>query len=91
MESIYIEGVERCKHDEKINTLVKNILRGPEGGGHQMTIAIQNESGEVYRVLTVWGLGHFMRAVQGLLSMRMVDLYAEKFGPKDYDCLFAFA
>ena len=62
-----------------------------ELGGMPMLTAIQNEAGDIYRVITVDGLGAYRLSFKALLSFGLTDLHADNLNHGKYDSLFVFA
>ncbi|HGM5834857.1 TPA: hypothetical protein ACLFZ1_001856 [Serratia marcescens] len=89
MKDKYIDGITISKIDDKITKLVSKIAKKELGGG-PMLVAIQNEAGEVYRLITSEGMSAYLDIVQGLANMGLNDLLATNFKPHKYDSLFTF-
>lgn len=89
MEDQYIEGKEKSSLDEKISKVVKKAKTN-ELGGKPMVTAIQNDAGDIYRVITVDGLGAYMALAMGIAGLGLVDLHADNLRPGKYDSLFVF-
>ena len=92
MNDRYINGVQKSKLDDQITAILNSddIQYMAQLGGHDMTIAIQNEQGGVYRVITLEGLGAYMHLTQALLNLDLIDQYADILNPGQYDSLFVF-
>lgn len=92
MDDRYINGVQKSKIDDKITAILNSddIQYMAQLGGHDMTIAIQNEQGDIYRVITLEGLGAYMHFTQDLLVLGLVDIHAGVPNPGQYDSLFTF-
>lgn len=87
MEDKYIDSKSKSSRDEEISRVVKKA-KAKELGGKPMVTAIQNESGEVYRVITVDGIGAYMALAMGIAALGLVDLHADNLSPGEYDSLF---
>ena len=60
-----------------------------EGGGNTMVVGIQNCSGDVYRIIEATGMGAYMRIVNALSQIGLVDVLANSMTSRDgYDSLF---
>lgn len=59
MKDKYVEGKVKSSIDEKISEVVRKA-KDAELGGMPMLTAIQNEAGDIYRVITVDGLGAYL-------------------------------
>lgn len=88
MEDKYIDGKTRFSRDDDISRVAEKA-KTKELGGKPMVTAIQNESGEVYRIITVSGLGAYMAIAMGITALGLVDLHADNLNPGKYDSLFA--
>ncbi|MGP1235784.1 hypothetical protein ACJ8I6_09530 [Serratia sp. CY37646] len=88
MEDKYIDGKRKSLRDDEISKVAKKA-KAKELGGKPMVTAIQNESGEVYRVIVVDGLGAYMALAMGITALGLVDLHADNLSPGKYDSLFA--
>lgn len=87
MDDRYIDGVTKSNLDAQISASLSDT-EDHELGGHEMTVAIQNESGAVYRVITVEGLSAYLHVTQSLLKLNLTDLYADVLYPGKFDSLF---
>ena len=68
MKDKYVEGKVKSPIDEKISEVVRKA-KDAELGGMPMLTAIQNEAGDIYRVITVDGLGASWLSFKALLSL----------------------
>lgn len=89
MKDQYIEGKAKSSLDERISKIAKKA-KADEMGGKPMVTAIQNENGDVYRVITVDGLSAYMTIAMEITGLGLVDLHAENLNPGKYDSLFIF-
>ncbi|MGY8081679.1 hypothetical protein L1Q28_21315 [Klebsiella pneumoniae] len=89
MKDKYVEGKVKSSIDEKISEVVRKA-KDAELGGMPMLTAIQNEAGDIYRVITVDGLGAYLSLVQGIAKLGLTDLHANNLNPGKYDSLFVF-
>ncbi|MEY4476130.1 MAG: hypothetical protein RL248_1897 [Pseudomonadota bacterium] len=89
MKDKYIDGIAISNIDDKISKLVSGVAKRELGGG-SMLVAIQNETGDVYRLITSEGMGSYLDIVQGLAKLGLKDLLAEDLTPQKYDSLFIF-
>lgn len=87
MEDLYINGIKKSPKDDAI-TLVAQKAQTKEMGGKKMVIAIKNDDGEIYRVLSIDGLGGYISLAQGIAGLGLKDLHAEDLNPGQYDSLF---
>lgn len=90
MKDQYIDSKKKSSRDDEISRVVKKA-KTEERGGKPMVTAIQNEEGEVYRVVTVDGLGAYMSLAMGITALGLVDLHADNLSPGEYDSLFVTA
>ncbi len=67
MKDKYV-GKVKSSIDEKISEVVRKA-KDAELGGMPMLTAIQNEAGDIYRVITVDGLGAYRLSFKALLSL----------------------
>lgn len=89
MKDTYLDGVERAKIDDKIDAIAKKTAK-KEMGGMPMVTAVQNEKGEVYRVITVDGLSAYIALVQSIAGLGLEDVHKDNLNPGKYDSLFVF-
>lgn len=89
MKNKYIEGVSPSKLDAKISEIATEV-ESEEFGGGAMVVAIQNEEGEIYRVITTYGLSSYLGLVQPIAELGLTDIYADEMNPQKYDSLFVF-
>lgn len=89
MKDKYVEGKVKSSIDEKISEAVRKA-KDAELGGMPMLTAIQNEAGDIYRVINVDGLGAYLALVQGIAKLGLTDLHADNLNPGKYDSLFVF-
>lgn len=82
----YIENIAVHALDAKIDAALK--FEAPEQ--YNMKIGIENENGEVYRVIYTSGLGEFMAAVTRLQKLDMTDRLADDFRANALDGRFHF-
>lgn len=83
LSSHYIPGVSLPSFDDAVSTVIKYEL---SGGGNRMVIAIENETGDVYRVLETVGMGAYMHTVHAILDLGFTDVLANSLHGKDgYD------
>lgn len=87
MEDRYIDGIKKSSRDDAI-TLVAEKAKNKEMGGKKMVIAIENDDGEIYRILSIDGLGGYIALAQGIAGLGLKDLHAENLSPGQYDSLF---
>ncbi|MBD2810032.1 hypothetical protein ID853_03835 [Xenorhabdus sp. Vera] len=87
MKDKYIDGITRSQIDEKINPIAREVGKNELGGG-SMLVAIENEKGEIYRVITTYGLTSYMSLVNGLLELGLTDIHANDMQPNKYDSRF---
>ena len=92
MNDQYINGIQKSKLDEQITAILNSddIQYMSQLGGYDMTIAIQNEQGDIYRVIALEGMGAYMHLTQDLLGLGLVDKHANILYPGKYDSLFVF-
>lgn len=89
MKDKYVEGKVKSSIDEKISEVVRKA-KDAELSGMPMLTAIQNEAGDIYRVITVDGLVAYLALVQGIAKLGLTDLHADNLNPGKYDSLFVF-
>ncbi|EBX3778011.1 TPA: hypothetical protein ACIT4B_004422 [Salmonella enterica subsp. enterica serovar Java] len=89
MKDIYMNGIVKCSLDAAITEVVKEAEKD-EMGGSPMVTAIKNENGEIYRVITVDGLGGYMTLAMGIAELGLTDLHVNNLNPGKYDSLFVF-
>ncbi|EQB4445691.1 MAG: hypothetical protein E7I42_11560 [Pluralibacter gergoviae] len=89
MKDRYVEGKSISSVDAQISEVAEKAKES-ELGGMPMLTAIQNESGDVYRVITIDGLGGYLALVQGIAKLGLTDLHANNLNPGKYDSLFVF-
>ena len=89
MKDRYFEDIKRAAIDDKITAIAKKVEQD-ELGGMPMVTAIQNEQGEVYRVITVDGLGAYMALAQRVAALGLDDVHKDNLNPGKYDSLFVF-
>ena len=82
MKDKYVEGKVKSSIDEKISEVVRKA-KDAELGGMPMLTAIQNEAGDIYRVITVDGLGAYPALVQGIAKLGLTDLHADNLNPEN--------
>lgn len=87
MQDIYLKGIDKCALDAAITEVAKEAEED-ELGGSPMVTAIKNETGEIYRVITVEGLGGYMTLAMGIAELGLTDLHANNLNPGKYDSLF---
>ncbi|WP_431022576.1 Phage protein [Erwinia rhapontici] len=87
MEDRYIKGIKKSLRDDAITQVAKKAQR-KEMGGKMMVVAIENDEGEIYRVLSIDGLGGYIALAQGIAGLGLKDLHAENLNPGQYDSLF---
>lgn len=89
MNNTYVEGINKSRLDDKI-TRKANTAKRRELGGKEMVVAIQNENGDIYRVISVEGMGAYIHLAMELTGLGLIDLHAENLNPGKYDSLFIF-
>lgn len=89
MKDIYLNGIDKSALDAAITEVAKEAQED-EMGGSPMVSAIKNESGEIYRVITIDGLGGYMTLALGITELGFTDLHANNLNPGKYDSLFVF-
>lgn len=89
MENTYVDNTKRSQLDEKISKIANKIAKNELGGG-PMVVAIENEDGSVYRVITTYGMSSYLDIVDKLAGLGLTDLLAEDLSPGKYDSLFTF-
>jgi len=89
MKDNYIEGVTKSQFDDEITRIAKKAKRR-ELGGKEMVTAIQNEDGNIYRVVCVEGMGAYIYLAMEITGLGLIDLHAENLNPGKYDSLFIF-
>ncbi|MDU8351097.1 hypothetical protein RYA05_04205 [Pseudomonas syringae pv. actinidiae] len=87
MTDTYTPDIEVGPHDDKISAIYHEHS-GDDFGGNEMTIAIQNEKGEVYRSFTVEGMSNYMGTATKLWGLGLIDLHRDKIRASP-DSLFA--
>lgn len=87
IQSKYIPGVEVPQFDGAVSDVVTD--HGIDGGGTEMTIAVENLEGKAYRIITTVGMGAYLHATAGLLALGFKDLLADSIeGKNGYDSWF---
>ena len=87
LESRYLEGKAIAGFDNLITDALKEISM--EGGGKTMNLGIENEDGEVYRVIFATGMGAYVQASETLKSLGLRDELVENpFGINGLDGLY---
>lgn len=76
MQSNYLPAVEIPDFDNQITEVIEKSPN--DGGGRSMILAIENRSGQVYRLLQTDGLGEYIDTVHSLLDLGFVDLLQDK-------------
>lgn len=89
MEDVYVDGKNRAAIDDKITQALKKVKKS-ELGGMPMLTGIQNENGEIYRVITVEGLGGYIALTEEIAKLGLIDLHKDNLNPEKYDSLFVF-
>lgn len=74
MSSQYVPGVIRGQYDQKI-TKIFNECDAP-ATVQGMTIGIQNEEGQLYRVLIVFGQVNYLLMTEALADLGLKDINA---------------
>lgn len=69
-DSKYMPGAAPAAFDQQITDFIDNAN---PGGGGSMVVAIENEAGEVYRSITVHGLGCYMNLMSFLPKLGLRD------------------
>lgn len=83
---VYIDGVQRAGFDAEI----ARLLRPNEWGAPDYVAALCNEAGEIYRIVTVEGLGDYVHLVEGLKRLGLVDFLEMRMARVgNYDAVFA--
>ncbi|MFB9160123.1 hypothetical protein [Chromobacterium violaceum] len=76
-------------YDEKISASIKTAEF--DGGGYDMIIAIENQQGQVYRIIATDGLAEYMKAIGKFQKLGMTDRLENVLNSKDgYDSRFHF-
>jgi hypothetical protein len=90
MRSAYVRYAVVPAYDESISKVMKEATF--DGGGNIMRIAVENDTGTVYRVIETVGLGEFVRLINGLMDLGGNAHPADQTGvsPESYDCRFHF-
>jgi hypothetical protein len=73
--------------DHKVTQIVKKAQR-KEIGGMPMVTAIKNEKNEIYRVITMEGLGAYISLANNLAAIGFVDIHRISVTPGEYDSIF---
>ncbi|QIP55422.1 hypothetical protein [Hafnia alvei] len=89
MKNKRIPNIAKSALDAQICEIVQKASEN-ELGGKPMVLAIQNENGEVYRVITAQGLNTYLMLVNALANLGLKDLHADILHPGEYDSLFVF-
>jgi hypothetical protein len=84
MNSTLIEGKEPAKFDPIVLGMLAQIApRSPHAAEKRLRIGIQNERGEIYRVIKVAGLYYFLDLVEKFRNLGFTDEFAEHAGDKE--------
>lgn len=84
MSSSLIEGKELAKFDPIVLDVLAQIApRSPHPAEKRLRIGIQNERGEIYRVIKIAGLYYFLDLVQKFRDLGFTDEFAEHAGDKE--------
>jgi len=87
VNSEYLEGIERAEFDEEITAKLKSMPSGYPGS--EMTLAIENNRGVVYRIITTSGISAFQHVSKILANCGLEDRLANDFSGKyAYNCIF---
>jgi len=87
MISSELTGKQVASFDSRVEKFLAS--RAFDSSGNTMVVAIENESGEIYRTITVSGLGDFMSVVGFLQRLKLVDKLEDALGPiGGFDCRF---
>ncbi|MDD9341011.1 MAG: hypothetical protein PV362_15460 [Providencia heimbachae] len=89
MDDSYIDNIKRSQLEDKISKIAKKISKSELGGG-AMVVAIENEEGEIYRVITTYGMSSYLSLVDKLADLGLTDLFADNLKPGKYDSQFTF-
>ncbi|MDN0081633.1 hypothetical protein QU487_02510 [Crenobacter sp. SG2305] len=91
MKHKYIAGVAVPAYDDKVSAAMEGASF--DGGGNVLTIAIENEQGQVYRVFKTEGLREYMEALDSLFELGLIDLMGphSAMSPEGYDNRFRAA
>jgi hypothetical protein len=76
MKNMYVKDVEIGPHDDKISEVYRYHTEN-DLGGTEMTISIKNESGEVYRKISVSGLSNYIGTVTKIANLGLIDLHKD--------------
>jgi hypothetical protein len=90
MQSRYVQGAAVPVYDAEVSKAVEKAVF--DGGGKTMCFAIENQAGEVYRVIHALGLREYMDLVGGLQQLGMQDRLEQslRVSAEGYDCRFHF-
>jgi hypothetical protein len=88
IKSEYLEGIDRAAFD---NDLTRALQSQPSGyPGSAMTVAVENERGIIYRVITTSGISAYQFTSAALARLGLEDRLANDFsGKSPYSCVFA--
>jgi hypothetical protein len=84
MNSTLIEGREPAEFDAiVVDTLNHVPPRTPHPAEKQLRIGVQNERGQIYRVIKISGLYYFLDLVGKFRELGFIDTFAEHAGDKE--------
>lgn len=67
MKSAYIDNIPKASFDDQISQVAEKAAF--DGGGSGMTVAVENEQQDVYRVFTTSGMGEYMHLCLGIENL----------------------
>lgn len=88
MNSRYVKNVAHAAYDAQITQVAEKYRLSDQG---RMVLAIENEAGQVYRVLFVDGPTRYMSVIEALTKLGLVDRMGpySATSPEGFDNRFA--
>jgi hypothetical protein len=89
VESSYVSGPAVPSFDSRITKLVEDTADPFGGGGKRLDVGVENDQGEVYRMVRCWGMGEYMMFTQGMLQLGFKDTLRDVLSHGGFDSRFA--
>lgn len=92
MNSTLIEGKQLAEFDPIVLDTINHVpARTPHPAEKRLRIGIQNERGEIYRVIKIAGLFYFLDLVGRFRDLGFTDEFAQHAGDKEgFDAILSF-
>ena len=91
MNTTLIEGKQLAQFDARVlNVLDLVPLTERHQAQKKLLIGIQNERGEIYRVIKIFGMNDFLKLINKFRDLGFTDEFAENYGDKEgYDAIIS--